>query len=395
MPSDNWPSIAFESRTWTRSGDEIASRRQRRRITGEYLSAVPPDIRRTHVELEPDVLAAADEASHELARFDAELGAFVTPFAAILLRTESASSSEVENLTAGAKQVALAELSASSSTNARLVLANTRAMEAALRLSDQLDEEAVIAMHDALLRESAPHFVGGWRREPVWIGGGALSPHSAEFVPPHQDLVPSLMNDLLDFADRDDVPILVQAAITHAQFETIHPFPDGNGRTGRALIHAMLRRGRLTRNVTVPVSAGLLHDPRSYFQSLTEYRAGDVDAIVHAVTNATFSAIRNGRRLAGDITGVRREWAESVRARSDSAVHRLMDVLLAQPVITAKSAAGVLGVSEVTASAAISRLADAGVLVKASGGARYRTWQAPSIIAALDDFAERARRGRI
>jgi len=116
---------------------------------------------------------------------------------------------------------------------------------------------------------------------------------------------------------------------------------------------------------------------------------------VHAVTNATFSAIRNGRRLAGDITGVRREWAESVRARSDSAVHRLMDVLLAQPVITAKSAAGVLGVSEVTASAAISRLADAGVLVKASGGARYRTWQAPSIIAALDDFAERARRGRI
>ena len=395
MSRNSWPTIAFEPRSWTRSGDELGSRRQLRRITGEYNAAVPPKIRSAQVTLAPDVLTAADEASQELARFDAEAGTFVAPFAAILLRSESASSSEVENLTAGAKQVALAGIGASSSANARLVMANTRAMEAALRLSDQLDEDAVIAMHDALLRDSAPHFVGDWRREQVWIGGGPLSPHAAEFVPPHHDLVPALMSDLLEFTARDDIPILAQAAIAHAQFETIHPFPDGNGRTGRALLHAMLRRGGLTRNLTVPVSAGLLHDPRSYFQALTDYRAGDVDAIVHAVTNATFTAIRNGRRLAGDLAGIRDEWAATVRSRSDSSVHRLMDALLAQPVITTKTAAASLSISEVAASVAINRLADAGVLTKASGGARYRIWQAPDVIAALDDFAERARRGRI
>lgn len=394
-PGNGWPAIAFESRSWQRSGDEVASRRQLRRITSDYPAAVPPLIGRAAVELEPEVITAADEASQALARFDEAAGRFIAPFSAILLRTESASSSEVENLTAGAKQVALAGIGASRSENARLVMANTRAMEAALRLSNQLDEEAVIAMHDALLSESAPHIVGRWRQEQVWIGGGPASPHGAQFVPPHHDRVPELMSDLLDFADRDDVPILAQAAIAHAQFETIHPFPDGNGRTGRALIHAMLRRGGLTQNVTVPVSAGLLHDPRGYFDALTDYREGDVDAIVHAITNATFAAIGNGSRLVREIGDAREGWSHRVRARSDAAVHRLMDTLLAQPVVTAKSASQALGISEVAAHAAVNRLVDAGVLSQAAGGARYRVWQAHDVIMALDDFAARARRGRV
>lgn len=393
--NDDWPETAYESRPWRRSGDEVGSRRQLRRITGDYAAAVPPLIAKLSVHLEPDVLTAADEASQELTRFDAGSGTFIAPFAAILLRTESASSSEVENLTAGAKQVALADIGASRSENARLVVANTRAMEAALRLSDRLDEEAIIAMHAALLQESAPDAVGHWRREQVWIGGGALSPHAADFVPPHHERVPELMRDLLEFAARDDVPVLTQAAIAHAQFETVHPFPDGNGRTGRALIHALLRRNRLTRNLTVPVSAGLLHDPQSYFDALSAYRAGDVDAIVHAITNAAFAAIGNGRHLAREIGEARSRWDDLVRARSDAAVHRLMDALLAQPVITAKIAARTLGVSDVAAQSAIARLVDVGVLTQSGVGSRYRVWQAPDILDALDAFADRARRGRI
>ena len=263
-----WPEVTFEEHSWARSGHELTSRRQLRRIRGSYQAAVPPFIGRLPVTLEPEVLTAADEASHALARFDAQAGEVVAPFAEILLRTESASSSEVENLTASAKQIAFAATGESETPNARLVVANVRAMNAALALGDALDESSILAMHDALLRESAPHFVGDWRHEQVWIGGGAWSPHDAVFVPPHHDRVPALMADLLDFASRDDVPILAQAAIAHAQFETIHPFPHGNGRTGRALIQAMLRRGGLTRSVTVPVSAGLLRDTGAYFTAL-------------------------------------------------------------------------------------------------------------------------------
>lgn len=390
-----WPPITLEPRPWDRTNEGSGSRRQQRRAAGPYLAAVPPLIGRAHVHLDPAVLAAADEASHALARFDAEAGYFLAPFPAILLRSESASSSEVENLTAGAKQVALAEIGAARSQNARLIVANSRAMDAAIALSADLDEDAVIAMHSALLSETTPEFVGRWRREQVWIGGGSLSPHDADFIPPHHERVPELMRDLLDFIDRTDVPVLAQAAIAHAQFETIHPFPDGNGRTGRALIHAMLHRGGLTRTVTVPVSAGLLRNPRAYFDALTDYRAGDVDAIVQAITEASFAAVDNGRRLAANIIDIRRRWDDVVTARSDSSVHKVMDLLPAQPVITVSAAAKSVGVTDVAAGAAINQLVASGILTQAGGGSRYRVWQASEILDALDAFAARARRGRV
>ncbi|MCM3658104.1 Fic family protein [Agromyces mediolanus] len=392
--SATWPPLGYEARPWVRSGDELGSRRALRAARGDYLAAVPPFIADARVALEPDTLALADDASQELARFDAEAGMIAAPFASILLRTESASSSEVENLTSSAKQVALAEIGQARSENARLVVANVRAMRAAISMADRLDEASILAMHDALLRESAPEYVGHWRGEQVWIGGGSISPHAATFVPPHHVRVPALMGDLVSFAARADVPVLVQAAIAHAQFETIHPFPDGNGRTGRALLQGMLRHGGLTRNVAVPVSAGLLRDTDGYFAALTAFRAGDPDAIVASVANAVFSAVQNGRRLVDDIEAAMAGWAERVTARSDSAVHRVKQYLPMQPVVNAKTVAQELGISDVAAQNAIDRLVDAGVLTKISEGRRNRLWQAGEILAALDAFGERARRRR-
>ena len=291
------------------------------------------------VPLRPETLAIADDASKELTRFDAEAGSFAAPFAAILLRTESASSSEVEHLTASAKQVALAELDRSDSPNAQLVVANVRAMQAAIALADRLDEQAIIAMHEALLEASAPHFVGGWRDQQVWIGGGSFSPHHATFVPPHHDRVPKLMADLVRFADRTDVPALAHAAIAHAQFETIHPFPDGNGRTGRALLHGMLRAADVTRNVAVPVSAGLLGDLDAYFLALTRYRQGQPDVIVETVAEAAFRAVANGRALVRELQEIAAAWDALVRARSDASVHRVKAHLLQHPLVTAASVA--------------------------------------------------------
>src|SRR5690606_38527150 len=205
-----------------------------------------------------------------------------------------------------------------------------------------LDEQSILAMQKALLRDSAPHQVGKWRGEQVWIGGGGLSPHAAVFVPPRHERVADLMGDLVMFARRTDVPVLAQVAIAHAQFETIHPFPDGNGRTGRALLQGMLRQGRLTRNVTVPVSAGLLRDTDAYFSALTDYRAGHPDAIVSIVSEASFAAVSNGRALVGDIQTVAASWDRRVVARSDSSVHRVKKYLLGQPVVKAKTVAAEL-----------------------------------------------------
>jgi Fic family protein len=396
---DSWPALTYEARPWVRSGDEVGSRRALTQSRGDYQAAVPGFIADLPVALTAETIALADDASQELARFDAEAGTIAAPFASILLRSESASSSEVENLTSSAKQVALAEIGESKSGNARLVVANVRAMTAAIALSDNLDENSILAMHDALLRDTLltgtpPEYVGRWRDQQVWIGGGSISPHAATFVPPHQNRVPALMADVVAFARRADVPVLAQAAIAHAQFETIHPFPDGNGRAGRALLQGMLRHGRLTRNVTVPVSAGLLQDTDAYFSALTEYRAGRADAIVTTVAEASFAAVRNGRALVEDIQAAARRWDSQVIARSDSSVHQVKKYLLRQPVVNTKTVAVELGISEVAAQSAIDRLVDAEVLTKISAGQRNRIWQATEILAALDAFGARARRRR-
>ena len=389
-----WPVTTFESRAWVRSGDEVGSRRRIRDASGPYLAAVPPVIAHLAATLPADLVAIADDAGRELTRFDAEVGTLAAPFSSILLRTESASSSEVENLTSSAKQVALAEIGTATAGNAKLVVGNVAAMEAAIALADDLDPQAILTMHRALLEKSSPRIVGRWRNEQVWIGGGAVSPHNASFVPPHQDRVPDLMDDVMRFARRTDLPVIAQVAIAHAQFETIHPFPDGNGRTGRALVQGMLRASRVTENVTVPVSAGLLGDTEGYFRALTDYRNGDVRPIIETLSDAAFAAISNGRLLERDITELIARWDLAVRARSDSSVHGLKNLLLRQPVVTIAIVARELGVSEPAADASVKKLVEAGILFQATPGRRNRHWQATEVLHALDEFGERARRQR-
>ncbi|WP_125610048.1 Fic family protein [Specibacter cremeus] len=389
-----WPALDYEKRPWHNVQDEYGSRTQKRRVAGPYLAAVPAFISGLSIQLDGELHALTEEAASELARFDAEVGQIAAPFASILLRTESASSSEIENLTSGARQIALAEFGEHASKNAQLIVGNVRAMQAALALSESIDGHAILEMHRALLEQSNPDIVGHWRDQQVWIGGGSLGPHTAQFVPPHHDRVTALMDDLVAFANRVDVPVLAQTAIAHAQFETIHPFPDGNGRVGRALIQAMLRGGQLTRNVTVPVSAGLLHDTGRYFDALGAYRSGDIAPIVRTIAEASFTAVHNGRILVDDLENVRLEWRDRVKARRDSAAHRLVNILLRQPVIDSAAAATQLGISAVNAQVAINRLVDAGVLIQITNGRRNRIWLAKDVVRVLDEFGARANRRR-
>ena len=391
---DVWPPLEYEERPWHNAQNVYGSRTQKRRTAGPYMAAVPPFISRRAILLDGELHALTEEAASELARFDAEVGQVAAPFASILLRTESASSSEIENLTSGARQIALAELGEHASRNAQLIVGNVRAMQAALDLSESINGYAILEMHRALLEESDPDIVGHWRDQQVWIGGGSLGPHTAQFVPPHHERVTALMDDLVAFANRVDLPVLAQTAIAHAQFETIHPFPDGNGRVGRALIQAMLRGGQLTRNVAVPVSAGLLHDTGRYFDALGAYRSGDIAPIVRSIADASFAAVHNGRILVEDLETVRLQWRERVKARRDSAAHRLVDVLLRQPVIDSAAAATQLGISAVNAQVAINRLVDADVLIQISTGRRNRIWLAKDVVQVLDEFGARAKRHR-
>ncbi|TML28457.1 MAG: Fic family protein [Actinobacteria bacterium] len=362
-----WPAVRYETLPWTGARlTNLVPRRQLRRIQGPYEAAVVPEIAARNLALPTEVLTVAEEAANEVARFDADLGGEIAPFAAVLLRSESAASSQIENLTASARAIAEAELGVTGKRNAVQIVANTRAMDAALALAEQ-----------------------------VWIGGGDLGPHGAQFVPPQQSRIEPAIADLVAFIRRDDLPVLVHGAVAHAQFETIHPFPDGNGRTGRALLHAMLRNKRLTRNVTVPVSAGLLTNTSAYFDALTAYRLGDPAPMVIRLADAAFAAVVNGRRLVDELRTIRGGWNERVTARRDSSTWRVADFLMRHPVVDAQLLTAELNIPPNNVYRYLEPLERAGVLIEFTDRRRNRAWRSAEILAALDAFAARAGKRRL
>lgn len=388
-----WPQLTYEEHRWMPSDPDAGSRRQQLAARGPYEAAVlGPIAGIDEIPLSPETRTLVTEATAEIARFDTEMGSEIAQFAPILLRSESTASSKIENLTASARSIALAELGDNSKRNASIIVSNVRAMQAAIDLADHLDQDAVLAMHAALLGESDPDIVGGWRNQQVWIGGSDYSPHGATFVPPHHDQVPTAMDDLVAFLGREDMEPLAQAAVAHAQFETIHPFPDGNGRVGRAMVHSLLRSKRITRNITIPVSAGLLTNLDSYFGALTEYRRGRADPIVRLMAEASFSSIANGRTLVSDLRSIRARWGERIQARSGAGAWKVADILMTQPVIGSPALQERLGIPAMSANRAIDRLLKDGVLEEVTGRYRDRVYEAKEVLLALDSFAVRAGR---
>ena len=318
------------------------------------------------------------------------------PMSSILLRTESASSSQIENLTAGARQLALAELEQSSSQNARIVMGNVHAMEAALQLADRLDEDAVLAMQRILVQEQpgSESYAGQYRDSLVWVGTSAVSPIGASHIAPQAERVAPAMQDLIEFMRRTDLPVLLQAALAHAQFETIHPFEDGNGRTGRALVHTLLKGKGLITTTTAPLSAGLLKRTSAYFDALTSFREGEAAPLVSCFVEAALFAASSGINLVDDLHAELAASADALAGlRPQATGWKVLPHLVAHPVINATYLRKQLKLNEVTAQRALRQLTEHGVLKERSGLKRNRVYQHPGILGVLDAYAQQLRRG--
>ncbi|MHA3835992.1 Fic family protein [Terrabacter sp. AAH1] len=383
-----WPALESRTVSWRPvEGLLELSRRAQRAAPRSYAAAVVPPIAAARLVLDGDLAADLDEATRLLAAFDAGGAGEIAPFASVLLRSESAASSQIENLTSSARALAEAEIGEGNRANAAVILGNVRTMQAALDLAGRLDEHAVLAMHRALMAQQTQHPAGRWRDQQVWVGGSALHPGDAHYVPPVADDVPALMADLVAFMDRDDLPPVAHAALAHAQFETIHPFTDGNGRTGRALLHSVLLHTGVIRRVTVPISAGLLAIREDYVDALMTYRRGDAEPILRCVAEAARNGTHIGERLVATLREVRADWAERLTARAGSASWSMLDLLLRQPVVTARVVMRELEVSAPTAQSALQRLVDDGILLESTGHRRNRVYRAPAALRALDAHA--------
>jgi Fic family protein len=270
-------------------------------------------------------------------------------------------------------------------------------MEAALRLADRLDEEAILAMHRELLAHQPgwSDQAGRYRDGLVWVGTSSITPRGAAHVGPQADLVPAAIADLVQFMQRQDTQIVAQAAIAHAQFETIHPFADGNGRTGRALVHAMIRAKGLIRSTTAPISAGLLINTTGYTDGLTAYRAGDARPIIERFNEASRFAAKSGSTLVDDLATQIDEATQTLheaKLRPQAAAWHLLPHLIAQPVINARYLRDRLHMNPQTAQRALTQLTDTGILTERTGLKRDRVWQHTGILTVLDAYAAGLRR---
>lgn len=390
---DDWPHVSYDTLPWVPHAPMSA--RARSRQPAEYRSAVPPriaDIPDVASRLSAETLALADRATVAVTRFDVTQAAAVLPFAPLLLRGESVASSRIEQLTSSARKIMEAELLGVSQGNAGLIAAATAQMAEAVRSAGPVTVESLRTMHRLLLEPSAPDIAGKFRTDPVWIGGSDAHPVGALFVPPAPSRVPGLMDDLVAFMSRTDVPALVLAAVSHAQFETVHPFVDGNGRTGRALMHTVLRDRGICVEGTLPLAAGLLEDPDVYFAALDAYRDGDIDAVVRLIARAALRGADLGRWLGQELTELRRSWQERAHARKGASDWRILDTLTRRPVVDAAGVSTDLGISSANARKALDRLEDDGILLSAQIAKGRRAWRSPEVLELLDEFAERAGR---
>ena len=367
-----WPGITYETCAWERDPDDLAlvPKSRRRKILPTYEAAVPASIAALPVEIPAQLARRIAEVEVSLARFDQAQAARDWPLPALLLRSESSSSSQIERLTSSVRNVALAELSSKAPSNALLIAGNVAAMREALGQSGDIGIDSICAIHDALMRGTREE--PGLRKEQVWIGGSPYSPHGATFVP-------------VAFGAREDISPIAKAAIFHAQFETIHPFTDGNGRTGRALLHRMFARDEVLLHAMLPVSAGLLHDVDRYMGALGAYHDGAIEPMIECLADALELAAVIGSRIASDVDGVLAEWASENTDRAGSASHRLPALLVEQPVVDIAFVALRLGITDRAARNLVEVACERGILAKMGNAKRGAFYQASDLIAVLEE----------
>jgi Fic family protein len=308
-----------------------------------------------------------------------------------LLRAESVASSRIEGLVLGHRRLARAAFSPERrDLTAESVLANIAALEAAIELASgkAITREDLVEVHRVLMAGTRDEHLGGViREEPNWIGGEASSPRHAEFVPPPHELVPALLDDLCEFMNRDDVPVVIQAAIAHAQFETIHPFHDGNGRLGRALILALLRRRGIAPRYLPPVSLALAGSADRYVTGLTSFRNGNEEDWYAVFVDAVYNSATRARAFAEEVAALQDHWVEQAgQPRANSGPRRLIELLPSNPLVDVRTATQLLGGTGEQARQAILRLAKAGVLRQVNLGKSNRVWETVGLFDLLDRF---------
>lgn len=379
----------YVHRVWQPRSETLATRRHRRPC--DYSAFVPECIAETSFTLPIELSADLADAEAAVLRLQQPGDRLLNPLLHLLMRSESIASSRIEGIQVDARDLARAEarrrVGRRVGARAREVVANVEAMQLAIGHAaavDQLTLRELLSVHEVLMRGQL-QTAGQARTVQNWIGGNDHNPCGADFVPPPPESVPDLLEDLCNFCNSDQMPPLVQAAIAHAQFETIHPFDDGNGRTGRALMHILMRRRGLAPGVPPPISVALAHARSAYINGLVAFRDDKLVEWLEVIASAALSSVALAGRYRTAVAELLAEWQQRLRdganPRSDAAAWLILEQLPSYPVLNRADAAEFSGRSLPAVDLGLRQLEDAGVLepVRDQSPSR-RSWEPSGLL---------------
>jgi Fic family protein len=389
-----------EARLWEPDAGGFGPRRARTPVRIE--TYVPAPLSEQEWRFSSAVTAAFGDAQAEIATAQQHADLIgLNTIAQQLLRSESMASSQMEGIAVPShRSLAKAEVGKRHKETAQAALANIAAVkwayEWAATTSDPFSLDAIVAIHERIAaadRWLAVH-AGRLRERQNWIGSDPYTPAGAEFIPPPPEYVARLLADLCVFLNRGDLPPVAQAAIAHVQFETIHPFADGNGRVGRALIGASLVRGRVCRDVVPPISLVLSGRKDDYVDALTAFRRGDDDPWLLLLAESAAHAAHACVELADQIAELQEQWRELAgRPRPDSAAERIIRLLPAEPILSIERAAPLIERSDEATRQGLNRLEEAGVVQLTQVAKRDRAWESVGVFALVDEMERQLSRG--
>ncbi len=358
---------------------------------------LPPHIADVPLSLDGRTMASMEDAAREITALDREQGAELGVMGATLLRTESVASSKIERIEAASEDYARALHGNRSNAAATAMAAATTAIDVLIASATHapIEVASILRAHEALMRDDSGEraYAGRFRDVQNWVGGSDHSPRNAVYVPPSPDAVASYMADLVEFCNRTDLPAMAQAAIAHAQFESIHPFTDGNGRVGRALINGVLRHREVTRHVVVPIASALVAHRDRYFDLLDGYRAGHAAPIVVAFSEAARVAAAESRQTVARLAQLPTQWRDAIgRVRRGGATDRLLSWATGVAAFTAEDAHDTLDGPLSSVYTAIERLTTAEIVRPLTARQRNQVWGVAAVLDELDDLGARIAR---
>jgi Fic family protein len=344
----------------------------------------------------PGLLSAADRA---LGRLDGSVSTLPNPdlFVFMYVRKEAVLSSQIEGTQSSLQDLLAAEAQMFDPALPRdvdEVVNYVRAMKQGLERLPQLPVSVrlIREIHAELMRgvRGGQLHPGELRTSQNWIGPKGCTLETASFVPPPHPAVPVVLGELETFLHGDDhLPPLVKIALAHVQFETIHPFLDGNGRVGRLLITFLLTECGVLNKPVLYLSHYFKQNRQTYYDHLQAVRdRGDWEAWLEFFLRGVITVAGEAADTARRILLLREEHRTSITNRLGRAAgngHKVLESLFDRPIVSVADVSALTGTTYAAANALVSRLVDLDVLSEMTGYARNRRFRYAPYIALFND----------